>query len=257
MEYKSLTDQQIETSLASDNSLVCYNDELSGYGTSTDRLILEGLETANRESDTIVRFPGADQKDWRVTVTLPQRSPIKSAKLLAPLKEFGGVVFPYIPTITMSHKATYSTQKLVHSNYHTASYESSEISEIGITGDFSVQTTSEGKYLLAAIHFFRTMTKMFYGGEDKFAGNPPPLVYLNGFGKDYFPNVMSAVTSFSHTMPPDVDYVMIDGSEGPVRVPTLSSIAITLQPMYSRKHIYDNFSLEKFANGDLLNKGFI
>jgi hypothetical protein len=43
------------------------------------------------------------------------------------------------------------------------------------------------------------------------------------------------------------------------RVPTTSTITITLKPVYSRKGLHERFDLNKFAAGTLLqdkNKGF-
>jgi hypothetical protein len=43
------------------------------------------------------------------------------------------------------------------------------------------------------------------------------------------------------------------------RVPTSSQIALTVQPVYSRKAVHEKFNLDKFANGELLlgSGGFI
>jgi hypothetical protein len=35
-------------------------------------------------------------------------------------------------------------------------------------------------------------------------------------------------------------------------IPTNSSIAVTLQPIYSRKNVYENFNLDEFAKGNLV-----
>jgi hypothetical protein len=43
------------------------------------------------------------------------------------------------------------------------------------------------------------------------------------------------------------------------RVPTSSTMAITVQPVYSRKFVHEGFNLESFASGELLlsRGGFI
>ena len=113
---------------------------------------------------------------------------------------------------------------------------------------------------------------MFYGASTHM-GNPPPLLFLDGYGKYYLPHVPCVCTGFSHTMGADVDYVQIPGiggnnadssgkgntsntSEGTTRLPTSSQIQITLQPIYSRKTV-STFDLENFAKGKMLDKGFI
>ena len=181
-----------------------------------------------------------------------------------------GVVFPYTPQVSITHTANYSQQKLTHSNYAQYFYDNSEIQAINITGDFTVQNVNEGQYLLASVYFFRSITKMFFGADAAagMAGNPPPLVYLNGYGEYYLPNVPCVITSFNHNMPADVDYMDIPEpgvtNQGynpqfqnyrlnSTRLPTTSSISLTLQPVYSRLAQSQSFSLNDFAAGALVN----
>lgn len=178
-----------------------------------------------------------------------------------------GVVFPYTPQVTVQHTATYSPQKLTHANYANYFYDNSEVQAINITADFTVQNVNEGQYLLATIYFFRSITKMFFG-TDPNAGNPPPIVYLNGYGEYYLPNVPCVVTSFSHTMPADCDYMDIPEPGvtnlgynpqftnyrlNSTRLPTTSSVTISLQPVYSRLAQSQGFSLNDFSAGALIN----
>jgi hypothetical protein len=240
-------------------------------------------------------YPDANT-DWRVRVSLAPNSKYfyndPSNTLLAPLVSetgggsdngiggalgnlFGvggakrvGVVFPYTPSVTVQHNANYSEQKLTHSNYTQYFYDNSEVSAISITADFTVQNVNEGQYLLATVYFFRSVTKMFFG-MDPGAGNPPPLVYLNGYGQYYLPNVPCVVKSFSHTMPEGVDYMDIPEPSvtrtgynpqimnrrlNSTRMPTTSQITLSLQPVYSRTAQSSGFSLEDFARGALVNR---
>ena len=61
---------------------------------------------------------------------------------------------------------------------------------------------------------------MFFGQGAK-AGNPPPIVYLDGYGSHYFPHVPCVITNFTHNLPNDVDYI-----EVPVTTTTLEETAI-------------------------------
>lgn len=215
------------------------------------------------------------EDDWRVRVSMAK--PIASLfynnganKILSMLNSTtgtSGVIFPYTPTITLSHTARYQQQTLTHSNYTSYFYEGSEIGAIQINGEFTVQNIAEGQYLMAAIQFFRICTKMFFG-KDQYAGSPPPLVFLDGYGDFYLPHIPCVVTQFSHTMPGDVDYVQIPmgdiganippapiSSKSMVRLPTSSSITISLQPVYSRKNIADNFTLDQYSRGLLYRGG--
>jgi hypothetical protein len=239
----------------------------------------------------VVNYPQANY-DWRVRITLPPNSKYfyndPSNNLLSPLHMesnngvtsavaqginglFGpsgqtrvGVIFPYTPSVSVTHTANYSPQKLLHNNYAQYFYDNSEVQPIAITGDFTVQNVNEGQYLLATIYFFRSLTKMFFGA-DPLAGNPPPIVYLNGYGQYYLPNVPCVVTSFNHSMPTDSDYMDIPEPgvtynpfvTNPVlnstRLPTTSTITLTVQPIYSRLAQSQRFSLQDFAKGALIN----
>jgi len=230
----------------------------------------------------------AIKEDWRVRISLAVNSKIfykgKNPGIQAPLLNTSGVVFPYTPSITVQHNARYGETKLTHSNYASYFYEGSDVSAITITGDFTAQSEEEGKYVLAALTFFRSCTKMWFGTQNQpLAGNPPPMVFLNGYGKLYFPNVPCVITGFNHTMPADVDYLEVVHSadelnpygrtktggqaksqlemlnNAATRVPTNSSLSITVQPIYSRKFIHEGFNLDSFATGELLltRGGFI
>lgn len=157
--------------------------------------------------------------DWRVRLSLAagsdylynQNDQSGGPGILAPLRNTNGVVFPYTPTIETQYHAKYQTSDLVHSNYRGYFYQNSYVDTINIKGTFTAQDTKEAQYLLAVVHFFRSVTKMFYGSKDNYAGTPPPLVYLNGFGKFQFNNHPCLVTSFNYSLPSDVDYIRADG----------------------------------------------
>jgi hypothetical protein len=183
----------------------------SGGGTSLNNSINGSGKTNPSDSNVAFGKTTKDPGDWRVSVSVPANSGIlyydANARILSPLRQTGGVVFPYVPTVTINHTATYSSQNLTHTNYSNHFYESSAVQSINITADFTVQNASEGTYFLAALYFFRAATKMFYGKSGKYQGSPPPIVYLDGYGSHYLPHVPCVVTSFSHTMPADVDYI--------------------------------------------------
>jgi hypothetical protein len=247
---------------------------------SANRLISSGLgNSALRSLIPSVGFniSGAlggatPANDWRVRLSLPSASGIfyQSTKpgIQWPLIGTSGVIFPYTPTVSLSHTAEYETTTLTHSNYANYFYKGSQISEINISGQFTVQNVQEGAYLMAVIEFFRSATKMFFG-QDALAGNPPPLVYLDGYGANYFPHVPCVVKSFSHEMPNDVDYIeipsttpqqfgsssiqnLITNSSLSTRLPTMSTISITVAPIYSRQVLHNNFTLSQFAAGQLI-----
>jgi hypothetical protein len=151
--------------------------------------------------------------DWRVRLRLAPNSTYlykdTSNALLAPLRASDGVIFPYVPTIQTSYQAKYDSTQLTHSNYQGYFYKGSMIGDIQITGTFTAQDTKEAEYLLAVIHFFRSVTKMFYG-QDQERGAPPPLVMLSGFGAHQFNNHPCVVSNFAYSLPNAVDYIRVN-----------------------------------------------
>jgi hypothetical protein len=163
--------------------------------------------------------------DWRVILRLAPGSTYlynaADAGLLQPLKTTNGVVFPFTPTITMGYKAKYSEYDLTHSNYRGYFYQNSYTDAINLTATFTAQSTSDAAYVLAVIHFFRSVTKMFYG-QDAQRGSPPPLVFLSGLGDYQYNNHPCLVQSFNYTLPADVDYI---SSGSP------NNLGLNLQPL--------------------------
>lgn len=175
-----------------------------------------GRQLAQQQAVNAAQQKTVNKGDWRVRLSLaPGANYLYNAPtdrngggpgILAPLALTGGVVFPYTPKIEMSYKADYDAYALTHSNYKGYFYKSSYTDQVGITATFTAQDTTEANYLLAVIHFFRSVTKMFYG-QDPQHGAPPPLVYLSGLGEYQFSRHPCVVTSFNYNLPSDVDYI--------------------------------------------------
>lgn len=152
------------------------------------------------------------KQDWRVRLSLaPSATYLYKAEnpgILKPLKDTDGVIFPYLPTVNVSYIANYDPQELTHSNYKAYQYRSSSVEQVQISGDFTAQDTNEANYMLAVIHFFRSVTKMFYGqDQNPKPGTPPPLVFLFGLGDFQFNAHPLVVTNFNYSLPNDVDYI--------------------------------------------------
>jgi len=156
----------------------------------------------------------AQSTDWRVKLRLAPNSTYlyndpNGAGILAPLSAkqgTDGVIFPYTPAIETAYKANYTSYDLTHSNYRGYFYHNSYIDAVNMRCTFTAQDTNEANYLLAVIHFFRSVTKMFYG-QDAQLGSPPPLVFLSGLGTYQFNEHPCVVSQFNYTLPPDVDYI--------------------------------------------------
>lgn len=169
---------------------------------------------AKEQAVLAARYRTSANNDWRVRLSLAPNSqylynnPASNggAGILAPLAATKGVIFPYTPTVSTTYSANYEAYDLIHSNYRGLYYKNSRVGDISIRGMFTAQDTTEANYLLAVIHFFRSVTKMFYG-QDPERGTPPPLVYLSGFGEFQFNGHACVVSSFNYTLPNDVDYI--------------------------------------------------
>ena len=171
--------------------------------------------SAQKQNTNQQRLNQQLQGDWRVRLSLlPGATYLykdPSNSLLKPLAGSEGVVFPYMPTIQTNYQAKYDQVDLTHSNYRGYFYKSSSVDNIQINGTFTAQNTQEARYLLAVIHFFRSVTKMFYG-QDRERGTPPPLVVLNGLGDYQFNDHPCVVNSFNYSLPNGVDYIRVDPS---------------------------------------------
>ena len=213
----------------------------------------------NSQGATNRRRSGTLGTDWRVKLDLGAKNQsFYNSPLLSPLKATGGVVCPFTPQLTVTHNATYIPTAITHANFQHYTYANSDIGSIQIGGDFIAQNQDEGNYLLAVIHFFRTVTKMYFGsdGAPAPAGTPPPILFLRAHGPMLFDRVPVVVTTFTSTFPGDIDYLYVNSVQGETRVPTVMNLAVTVQPVFNRQQS-DTFSLTKFANGGLLKSGYI
>jgi hypothetical protein len=186
--------------------------QASGLGAVTDLLSRQNatIRKAKEQATLQARNNEAAAPDWRVRLQLASgatylyKDPVPG--ILAPLAETDGVIFPYTPTIETSYAANYDKYDLTHSNYRGYFYKNSVVNDISIRGTFTAQDTAEAEYMLAVIHFFRSVTRMFYG-QDALRGAPPPLVYLSGFGEYQFNEHPCLVSNFSYSLPNEVDYI--------------------------------------------------
>lgn len=158
---------------------------------------------------------GKGGDDWRFRLSLADTADYlyldqNNAGILAPLAETFGVVFPYTPKLDMVYNANYEVADLVHSNYKGYFYKNSSAEEINLSGMFTANSTDEANYMLAVIHFFKSVTKMFYGKDDR-RGVPPPVCFLSGLGTYQFNKHPVLVKSFQYALPDDVDYIKTSG----------------------------------------------
>lgn len=203
--------------------------------------------------------------------------PHSTDNILYPLYSTNGVLFPYTPAITAGSVTEYDNTPFIHSNYNYNAYVRSYPKPIGITAEFTAQSNDEALYLLAVIHFFRSVTKSYFGiSPYNKAGTPPPTLIFNYLGEYQFNNVPVVVKSFDYTMPADIDYVPVDttgmkaiysenigvtlpaaNSGGYTWVPTHLSVSIELETQYIPIKTRNQFNLDDFRTGKLVNNGYI
>ena len=200
-----------------------------------------------------IQLNAGSKDDWRVRITCEWNT--FNSPLFGVLKQTGGVVWPYMPNITVSTKAEYNTIPITHANYSQYSYKNSVVDDISISGEFSCETATDGAYWIAATTFFKTATKMFFGQGD-LAGNPPIICNLTGYGSHVFDKVPVIIKSFSVDFKDDVNYIKCDPfNNGKYTwVPVLSTITVSVAPVYSRQGLR-KFSLQDYARGKMSGEG--
>lgn len=134
---------------------------------------------------------------------------------LRPLIKTGhGITFPYTPTININHTASYGTYDINQSVNQPHYYMMTPNISLSVTAIFTANTAEEASYLLAAMHFFRTVTKSDFGAyvdgvRRTDAGTPPPVLVFSGYGDEMFNNIPVIVRNVNFTLPEDVDYVSV------------------------------------------------
>jgi hypothetical protein len=223
-----------------------------------------------QQIQTSASFAAPGETDWRVRLSMPSDQTFLSSPLLAPLVTSNGLVFPFTPTMVISHSANYSPIHPVHTNYPFYAYENSQVDQLVIAGNFIVQNSLEAQYWVACLHYLRSITKMYYG-QSQPQGMPPPIVKLNGYGDYVFNQVPVIITNFTVDMPQDVDYIStqlpvgnntqtnfatdFDTRSGSYSyAPAESTITVTCQPIYSRAQT-ERFSLNAFVSGQYVSNG--
>lgn len=284
----TVDDEPLAVSVAADADIPLVVPEI-------DQELLDEVSIRSQIETERAISPFQTREDWRVRLALSDDPSVNylykasNPGILKPLQATSGVIFPYTPTIGVNYTANYNPTDLVHSNYKVYQYSNSAVESINIQGEFTAQDEYDANYLLAAIHFFRSATKMFYGqDQNPRRGTPPPLCYIYGMGSYQFAGQPLAITGFSYNLPNNVDYIKTtvgnlaefaaatrqsrlppEVNKGGVVpqanfvpisepdtvswVPSRIQLSVTCVPMMSRNQVSNEFSFEKYATGALLN----
>ena len=177
------------------------------------------------EEASVVQVYPSNEGDWRIRID----------------SMFGEIIFPTTPTFSLSNKANYNNQELVHANFPHPVYKNSTSDDISISGEFPVETLEDAQDWLRTIALGRGLTKMFYGNSSP-QGNPPPICTLSGYGA-ILKHIPVVIKSFQVDFKDDVHYIQAAGAS----IPRLSTIQITCMPVYS-KSSQRGFDLEAYVN---------
>lgn len=190
--------------------------------------------------------------------------PTDPNNILYPLFATNGLLFPYTPTIQFSQDVDWKNTDLTHTNYDMSAYSRTPSASISISGKFSVQTTGEGRYLLAALHYLRVVSKMYFGKAEAAKSNgrpglPPPVLLFSGYGPYMFNDLRVIVKNHSYTLDDTANMVTVTTPAGdPIMLPAVLTLSLTLGVVQTPEAQRNEFDLDKFRTGELMmKKGWI
>ena len=210
------------------------------------------------------------QSDRHVAMVL---GPNSSDNILQPLWKTRGLMFPYTPMIQVQHATVnYGSYDLAHTNYDYFAYQKTSSPSATVTGVFGAHTEEEAEYMMAAIHFLRTVTKSNFGASDPNRGTPPPKLAFSAYGDAMFNRTPVYIRTVAFGLDQDVDYVPVRGiSRRAVKtrgrntldkmlrdsyVPLVLNLFVDIMVAPNPSKLRDEFNLEQFRKGKLLKKGY-
>ncbi len=198
--------------------------------------------------------------------------PNSNDNILRPLWKTQGLMFPYTPMIQVQHaNVGYGNYELAHTNYDYFAYQKTSSPTATVTGVFGAHTEEEAEYMMAAIHFFRVVSKSNFGLTDDNRGTPPPKLAFSAYGDAMFNRTPVYVRTVAFGLDQDVDYVPVKTKQvadqrtsSPVLdemlansyVPLVLNIFVDVMVAPNPSQIRNEFNLEEFRKGRLLDKGY-
>ena len=210
-------------------------------------------------------------KDVRARVSLPRNSDILETEtgapnpILLPLRKFGGIIWPYTPTINISHQAEYGEYETAHTNYPVSYFTKSRPPNLQVSGPLTANSAAEGHYMIAVLHFLRIVTKMHFGMNDKKRGTPPPVLKFSAYGDLMFSNVPVLIRSFAYDLGQDIDYIDVETDSASAgfsdgfssKVPTMLNLVVDMVIQQTPSKLRTKFTMNDFKSGKLVKEGFI
>ena len=211
------------------------------------------------------------ESDRAVALVLGPNTP---DNILRPLWKTRGLMFPYTPMVQVQHATVnYGSYDLAHTNYDYFAYQKTSSPSATVTGVFGAHTQEEAEYMMAAIHFLRTVTKSNFGASDPNRGTPPPKLAFSAYGDAMFNRTPVYIRTVAFGLDQDVDYVPVrqgasnfdprlsgggklDEMLKNSYVPLVLNLFVDIMVAPNPSQLRDEFNLEKFRRGGLLNKGY-
>jgi hypothetical protein len=229
--------------------------------------IQKGAETATQNTIPEINIVTVNENNPSDSAVIDQRAKIRvpndyilmltRGSKFGELYNAGGIIFPYSPTISLSHNATYSASTPTHSNYPIQFYKNSSIGDITINAVLTVQNETDAFVCLSIMHLLSALTKMRWG-TDSDSGAPPPVCRLDAYGPYMLKNVPIVISEFRHDVPNDVDfYTLTSGKFGVTSVPTKQVIVIICKPVYSRQEMLSTSVTKYLSDPNTRKRGFI
>lgn len=197
--------------------------------------------------------------------------------LLSVLRETQGMTWINTPNISLSQEVRYQDNELTHTNGGYLSYQGTSNPNIDVTGEFVASTPTDAYYMLACIHFIRSVVKTDFGEKSTNRGLPPPVLLFSAYGPYSFNNVPVVIRNYSVDFRDDVDYVevpipesnyansikgnfhdyvgIVRSEKDKVWIPQQFTINVSLTQQPTPNFMTNEFDLNSFKRGDLIKKG--
>lgn len=211
--------------------------------------LLGGTKIGNSPESNDLRVylraqPGAREKVY---------GPNVPDNILSILYETDGILFPYTPSISYNQTVSYQSEDLTHTNMDYKTYTRTPPPTLSISADFTAINQRESKYMLAVIHFFKTIAKMYFGEKaGSVAGLPPPVLIFKGYGNFRYNDVKVLVTNISYTEDSKTNMVALSNAGGVAKVPVHLNLNLTLEVTETPQRMRKEFDLDAFRTGKLL-----
>ncbi len=250
----------VSSAISNPLSIIGGNSPISKSGLSTETSTISG-----NTKDIRVRLKAQDERQARQVY-----GPNEQNNILNILYETNGLLFPYTPVIDWSQEVEYAVMSLTHANQDFYSYKNTPSVSISVSGKFTVQNQREGEYLLAVLHFLRTVSKMYFGKQSDpnvvnrtpnqgVSGMPPPVLIFSGYGNYMFNELPVIVKNHAYSFSDDVDYIDIETAGGLARLPSIINLSLRLIVQNTPQRLRNDFDLDKFRTGESMrtDKGWI